>query len=211
VSYGGSSIMAVMVRLPRSRNVSCKNGEEEFQNLGIALTFVTMGIPHPMEQGISSPKHGAAAACSSGVPDRSNLRITAARPEITRFTSRFAPAATAASVGICEVGSVRNHRPRPPNGSYALPPQLPKRITKVLMVLTSQDQLGNTGRKTGFCLEQLAAPYEVRCTKCLRMQARRSPWPPPKGARPPRDPKSEDPTFQTDITRRFEKEAGPTA
>jgi hypothetical protein len=152
---------------PRSRNVSCKNGEEEFQNLGIALTFVTMGIPHPMEQDISSPKHGAAAACSSGVPDRSNLRITAARPEITRSTSRFAPAATAASVGICEVRSVRNHRPRPPNGSYALPPQLPKRIAKVLMVLTSQDQLGNTDRKTGFCLEQLAAPYEVRCTRAV--------------------------------------------
>jgi putative intracellular protease/amidase len=73
---------------------------------------------------------------------------------------------------------------------------------KVLMVLTSHDQLGDTGRKTGFWLEELAAPYYV--FKDARAQITLAS---PKGGRPPLDPKSEDPSFQTDITRRFEKDA----
>jgi putative intracellular protease/amidase len=72
----------------------------------------------------------------------------------------------------------------------------------VLMVLTSDDQLGNTGRKTGFGLEELAAPYYV-----LKDAGAQITFASPKGGRPPLDPKSEDPRFQTDITRRFEKDA----
>ena len=69
---------------------------------------------------------------------------------------------------------------------------------KVLMVLTSHDQLGNTGRKTGFWLEELAAPYyafkDARADITLAS---------PKGGQPPLDPKSDEPAFQTDLTRRF--------
>jgi putative intracellular protease/amidase len=73
---------------------------------------------------------------------------------------------------------------------------------EVLMVLTSHDQLGDTGRKTGFWLEELAAPYCV--FKDARAQITLAS---PKGGRPPLDPKSQDPSFQTDLTRRFEKDA----
>jgi hypothetical protein len=46
-----------------------------------------------------------------------------------------------------------------------------ERIMKVLMVLTSHDQLGNTGRKTGFWLEELAAPYSLSPLSRLRRDA----------------------------------------
>jgi len=75
-------------------------------------------------------------------------------------------------------------------------------MMKILMVLTSHDQLGNTGRKTGFWLEELAAPYYVFKDGGAQITLAS-----PKGGRPPLDPKSEDPSFQTDITRRFEKDA----
>src|SRR5262245_1846815 len=77
---------------------------------------------------------------------------------------------------------------------------------KVLMVLTSHDQLGNTGRKTGFWLEELAAPYYV-----FKDAGAQITLVSPKGGRPPLDPKSQDPSFQTDITRRFEKDADARA
>jgi putative intracellular protease/amidase len=77
---------------------------------------------------------------------------------------------------------------------------------KVLMVLTSHDKLGNTGRKTGFWLEELAAPYYVFKDAGAQITLAS-----PKGGRPPLDPKSEDPSFQTDITRRFEKDADAEA
>jgi putative intracellular protease/amidase len=77
---------------------------------------------------------------------------------------------------------------------------------KVLMVLTSHDQLGNTGRKTGFWLEELAAPYYV-----FKDVGAQITLVSPKGSRPPLDPKSQDPSFQTDITRRFEKDADAEA
>jgi len=77
---------------------------------------------------------------------------------------------------------------------------------KVLIVLTSHDQLGNTGRKTGFWLEELAAPYyafkEAGAEIVLAS---------PKGGQPPLDPKSNEPNFQTDLTRRFENDADATA
>ena len=65
---------------------------------------------------------------------------------------------------------------------------------KVLMVLTSHDQLGNTGRKTGFWLEELAAPYDVFKDTGAQITLAS-----PKGGRPPLDPKSNEPSFQTDI------------
>ena len=72
----------------------------------------------------------------------------------------------------------------------------------VLMVLTSHDKLGDTGRKTGFWLEEMAAPYyEFKDVGAHITLAS------PKGGRPPLDPKSQDPNFQTDITRRFEQDA----
>ena len=73
---------------------------------------------------------------------------------------------------------------------------------KVLMVITSHDQLGNTGRKTGFWLEELAAPYYVFKDAGAQITLAS-----PKGGHPPLDPKSNEPNFQTDITRRFEKDA----
>ncbi len=77
---------------------------------------------------------------------------------------------------------------------------------KVLMVLTSHDQLGNTGRKTGFWLEELAAPfYAFKDAGAEIVLAS------PKGGQPPLDPKSNEPDFQTDLTRRFEADAAAKA
>jgi len=70
---------------------------------------------------------------------------------------------------------------------------------KILMVLTSHDKLGNTGRKTGFWLEELAAPYYTFKDAGAQIVLAS-----PKGGQPPLDPKSSEPTFQTDLTRRFE-------
>ena len=75
-------------------------------------------------------------------------------------------------------------------------------LVKILMVLTSHDKLGNTGRKTGFWLEEFAAPYytfkEAGADIVLAS---------PKGGQPPLDPKSNEPSFQTDLTHRFEADA----
>jgi putative intracellular protease/amidase len=73
---------------------------------------------------------------------------------------------------------------------------------KVLMVLTSHDELGNTGRKTGFWLEELAAPYYAFQAAGADIVLAS-----PKGGQPPLDPKSNEPSFQTDMTRRFEADA----
>ena len=69
---------------------------------------------------------------------------------------------------------------------------------KILLVLTSHDQLGNTGRKTGFWLEELAAPYYVFKDSGAELVLAS-----PKGGQPPLDPKSDEPVFQTDLTHRF--------
>ncbi|MBB2974158.1 type 1 glutamine amidotransferase domain-containing protein [Mesorhizobium sp. RMAD-H1] len=69
---------------------------------------------------------------------------------------------------------------------------------KVLMVLTSHDTLGDTGKKTGFWLEELATPYYVFKDAGARITLAS-----PKGGQPPLDPKSDEPMFQTDLTRRF--------
>lgn len=70
---------------------------------------------------------------------------------------------------------------------------------KVLFVLTSHDELGNTGQKTGFWTEELAAPYYALSDKGVEITLAS-----PKGGQPPIDPKSEDPSSQTDATRRMD-------
>jgi putative intracellular protease/amidase len=77
---------------------------------------------------------------------------------------------------------------------------------KVLMVLTSHDQLGNTGRKTGFWLEELAAPYYAFKDAGAEIVLAS-----PQGGQPPLDPKSNEPASQTDDTRRFHADAQATA
>ncbi|MER0242379.1 type 1 glutamine amidotransferase domain-containing protein [Streptomyces sp. HSW2009] len=77
---------------------------------------------------------------------------------------------------------------------------------KILIVLTSHDELGTTGRKTGFWLEELAAPY-YRFKDAGAEVVLAS----PKGGRPPLDPKSNEPAFQTDQTHRFEADAEAVA
>lgn len=72
----------------------------------------------------------------------------------------------------------------------------------ILIVLTSHDTLGDTGRKTGFWLEELAAPYYVFKAAGAKLTLAS-----PKGGQPPLDPKSNEPDFQTDDTRRFEQDA----
>lgn len=73
---------------------------------------------------------------------------------------------------------------------------------KIVMVLTSHDRLGDTGRKTGFWLEELAAPYYAFQDAGAEIVLAS-----PKGGQPPLDPKSNEPAFQTDLTRRFEADA----
>ena len=70
---------------------------------------------------------------------------------------------------------------------------------KILMVLTSHEQLGTTGRKTGFWLEELAAPFYAFKDAGAHITLAS-----PKGGNPPLDPKSNEPDFQTDQTHRFE-------
>jgi putative intracellular protease/amidase len=73
---------------------------------------------------------------------------------------------------------------------------------KILMVLTSHDQLGNTGRKTGFWLEEFAAPYYVLSDAGAEITLAS-----PAGGQPPLDPKSAEADFLTDATRRFDADA----
>ena len=77
---------------------------------------------------------------------------------------------------------------------------------KVLIVLTSHDQLGDTGKKTGFWLEELAAPYYTFKDAGAEIVLAS-----PKGGQPPLDPKSNEPDFQTELTRRFEADAEANA
>ena len=69
---------------------------------------------------------------------------------------------------------------------------------KILMVLTSHDTLGNTGRKTGFWLEEFAAPYYVFTDAGASVTVAS-----PKGGQPPIDPKSDEPDNQTPAQTRF--------
>lgn len=71
----------------------------------------------------------------------------------------------------------------------------------VLIILTSHDALGDTGEKTGFWLEEFAAPYYV-----LRDAGAKITLASPKGGQPPIDPRSDDEGAQTEATRRFKKD-----
>lgn len=73
---------------------------------------------------------------------------------------------------------------------------------RILIVLTSHDQLGDTGDKTGFWLEEFAAPYYV-----FRDAGAEVTLASVAGGQPPVDPKSSLPEWQTDETRRFEADA----
>ncbi|MFC0813126.1 type 1 glutamine amidotransferase domain-containing protein [Paracoccus panacisoli] len=76
----------------------------------------------------------------------------------------------------------------------------------ILMVLTSHDQLGDTGKKTGFWLEEFAAPYYVFKDAGASVTLAS-----PKGGQPPLDPKSDAADAQTDATRRFKDDADAQA
>ncbi|MDI2595089.1 type 1 glutamine amidotransferase domain-containing protein [Pseudomonas sp. 681] len=73
---------------------------------------------------------------------------------------------------------------------------------KILMVLTSHDQLGDTGKKTGFWLEEFAAPYYTFKDAGAQLTLAS-----PKGGQPPLDPKSDEPDAQTAATERFRKDS----
>lgn len=77
---------------------------------------------------------------------------------------------------------------------------------RILMVLTSHDQLGDTGHKTGFWLEEFASPYYVfkDANADITLAS-------PEGGQPPLDPKSDEADFQTDATRRFKEDADAQA
>lgn len=75
---------------------------------------------------------------------------------------------------------------------------------RILMVLTSHDQLGHTGKKTGFWLEEFAAPYYVFKDAGVAITLAS-----PLGGQPPLDPKSDDSAAQTEATHRFK--ADPAA
>ena len=76
----------------------------------------------------------------------------------------------------------------------------------ILMVLTSHDQLGNTGLKTGFWLEEFAAPYYI-----FKEAGAKITLASPLGGQPPLDPKSDDPSAQTAATTRFKADVESTA
>lgn len=73
---------------------------------------------------------------------------------------------------------------------------------KILMVLTSHDKLGDTGKKTGFWLEEFAAPYYIFKDAGAEITLAS-----PLGGQPPLDPKSDEPDAQTEATQRFKADA----
>jgi putative intracellular protease/amidase len=76
-----------------------------------------------------------------------------------------------------------------------------EKMKRILFVLTSHDELGSTGEKTGFWIEEFAAPYYLLKDKGVEITLAS-----PKGGQPPIDPKSELPDFQTPATVRFNKD-----
>lgn len=81
-----------------------------------------------------------------------------------------------------------------------------KPMPRILMVLTSHGDLGNTGKKTGFWLEEFAAPYYVFKDAGAEVTLAS-----PQGGQPPIDPKSDAPDAQTDATRRFKGDTAAQA
>jgi putative intracellular protease/amidase len=76
----------------------------------------------------------------------------------------------------------------------------------ILMVLTSHDKLGDTGKKTGFWLEEFAAPYYAFLDAGAKLTLAS-----PHGGQPPLDPKSDEPDAQTEATERFRKDSAAQA
>lgn len=76
-----------------------------------------------------------------------------------------------------------------------------KVMKKVLFVVTSHDKLGNTGEKTGFWTEELAAPYYALADQVVEIDIAT-----PLGGQPPIDPKSEDPSAATEDTKRYDSD-----
>lgn len=72
---------------------------------------------------------------------------------------------------------------------------------KILMVLTSHDKLGDTGKKTGFWVEEFAAPYYILSDAGAEITLAS-----PKGGQPPVDPSSTTEDAQTEATKRFDKD-----
>ena len=72
---------------------------------------------------------------------------------------------------------------------------------KILMILTSHDKLGDTGKKTGFWLEEFAGPYYVLLDGGAKITLAS-----PAGGQPPLDPQSDVPDAQTKATERFKKD-----
>ena len=79
-------------------------------------------------------------------------------------------------------------------------------MKKILMVLTSHDKLGDTGKQTGFWLEEFAAPYYVFKDAGATITLAS-----PQGGQPPLDPKSDDPDAQTEATHRFKADRAAQA
>ena len=79
-------------------------------------------------------------------------------------------------------------------------------MPRILMVLTSHGELGDTGKKTGFWLEEFAAPYYVFKDAGASVTLAS-----PQGGQPPLDPKSDAPDAQTGATRRFKGDAAAQA
>ena len=75
-------------------------------------------------------------------------------------------------------------------------------MKKVLFVLTSHEDLGNTGEKTGFWIEEFAAPYYLLTDKGIDVTLAS-----PKGGQPPIDPKSDAPDAQTPASIRYKSDA----
>jgi putative intracellular protease/amidase len=77
---------------------------------------------------------------------------------------------------------------------------------KVLIVLTSHSELGNTGNKTGFWLEEFASPYYALTDAGAEITLAS-----PQGGQPPLDPKSDEPDAKTEATQRFSKDVAAQA
>src|SRR5258706_5397502 len=99
-------------------------------------------------------------------------------------------------------GSARRASQSRNRGETVQPPsQETSTPMKILLVLTSHDTLGNTGRKTGFWLEEGAAPYYVFRDAGVTLTLASS-----KGGQPPVDPESDDPGNQTPAMARFKQD-----
>src|SRR5262245_12269019 len=104
------------------------------------------------------------------------------------------------STSVSDTASVQQSGSRPID--FEFEPAFWRKHMKILMVLTSHDRLGNTGRKTGFWLEEFAAPYFVFRDAGVELTLAS-----PKGGQPPIDPKSDLPENQTAAMARFKKDS----